>query len=235
MKRNTKNEGIKREYYNSLFTDIQAIYTRLQSWSLPVKSKATLSDSLEGIIPEANELEKMQLLMVYHQAEQQKKYTLWFIVLTILIIILTAFQFFGETYLTISPPTKKADIQLYTDVPKDRLNLSDDFIEPKFSLYLFNGGNAPCFDTVLTTHSFIQGGEMIIPERRIIPALVFNSKQESEFYLGVINPDETIKIELDPISLSQDQLEYLVSRKNPSLLKVKCVDDSSTKKIFLTK
>src|SRR3989338_301474 len=207
MKRKTEHDGVKREYYNNLFTEIKAIRKRLPNWDLPVKEQVV--DEI-NITKQASDLEKLQLLMTYHQAEQQKKYTHWFIALTIFIIFLTIAQFSVGTYLTIYPPAKKADIQLYTDVPKDVINLSDDFIEQKFSLYIFNGGNSPCFDTILTTHSFIQSGEITFPERKVIPAFVFNSKQETEFYIGVINPDETIKIELDPITLSPSELDYLV-------------------------
>jgi len=138
-------------------------------------------------------------------------------------------------YLNINPPDKKADIQLYTDAPNDMLDLNTEFVSPSFSLYIFNGGTAPCFDVVLTTHSFIQRGEMISPEKKTIPALVDPSNQKTTFYLGVINPDETIKIRLEPIDLSSDQIEYLILKLNPSTLKVECIDDSKTKKIFFKK
>jgi len=136
--------------------------------------------------------------------------------------------------ITIHPLEKKADIQLYTDELGDIINLSSKFIPPSFSLYLFNGGTAPCFDVLLTTPIFIQDGEMILPETRTIPALVYTLEQKTTFYLGVINPDETIKIILEPIDLSKDQLEY-ITLINPSILKVECVGDSSTKKIFFKK
>ena len=229
MKRKTK---IKREYYNRLSTEIQKIRKNLAHWDLPVQEY--IIGQIKKI-KQASDLEKFQILMTYHHTEQQKKYTHWFIALTIFIIILTIVQITVGAYFIINPPAKKADIQLYTDIPKDIINLSNDFIEPKFNLYLFNGGNAPCFDTVLITHSFIQRGEIILPERKIIPAVVWDSRQKTEFYLGIINPDETIKIELDPISLSSDQLDYLVLKLNPSILKLECIDDSATKKIFLIK
>ncbi len=81
-KRKTKTDGKKREYYNSLFTELQHILKRLNSWEFKVQDG--------GTIKHASDLEKLQLLMTYHQAEQQKKYTKWFIVLTIVnILILT--------------------------------------------------------------------------------------------------------------------------------------------------
>ena len=43
----------------------------------------------ESGVHQARDLEKFQILMTYHHTEQQKKYTHWFIALTIFIIILT--------------------------------------------------------------------------------------------------------------------------------------------------
>jgi len=70
--RKTTTDGVKREYMNSLFTDLQAIHKRLINWEL------------SG----ANNLEKMQLLMSFNQVEQQRKYTSWFIGLTIVNIVI---------------------------------------------------------------------------------------------------------------------------------------------------
>ena len=75
----------------------------------------------------------------------------------------------------------------------------------------------------------------LLPEKKRIPALVDSSKEETTFYLGVINPDETIKMRLEPINLSTDQIKYLTSKLNPSTLKVDCIEDSEIKEIFFKK
>lgn len=85
-KRRKDAEGVEHEYYNSLFTDLQKILKRLKSWDFSITK--------EGIKTEANELEKMNFLLMYHQIEQQKRYTSWFICLTIInivVLILTAY------------------------------------------------------------------------------------------------------------------------------------------------
>ena len=90
-KRKTRADGIKREFWNSMFTDVQAIHKRLQNWSLPVKNRVSSGSLYDSTPPEANDLEKLQLLISYYQTEQQRKYTRWFIVLTIVnIFVLVA-------------------------------------------------------------------------------------------------------------------------------------------------
>ena len=150
--------------------------------------------------------------------------------------------------IAIFPPEKKADIQIYTDEPNDTIDFGNKFIKPSIDLFIFNAGTAPCFDTWLTTHSFIQGASKIewkesvkynvkgmISEETIITAIVDSSLQKTIFYLGIITPGQTIQIRLKPIDLSTDQLDYLLSKKNPSTIKIECVEDSKTKNILLKK
>jgi hypothetical protein len=134
--------------------------------------------------------------------------------------------------LTISPLDKEADIQLYTDLSNEMINLSNEFLQLDFDFYIFNGGSAPCFDIKLTAPIFIQRAEIIFPEARIVPALVEESKQETTFFLGTINPDETIKMGLKITDLSEHEKEYIKSKLSPSNLEVECVDDLKNKKIY---
>jgi len=87
-RRVTSTDCIKREYYNSLFTELQEIHKRARNWSLPIKNRETSRSVTDITLPEANDLEKLQLLMSYNQTEQQRKYTFWFIVLTIFNIVI---------------------------------------------------------------------------------------------------------------------------------------------------
>lgn len=75
--RKTKTDGHYRELYNSLFTEIQYIGGRLENW--------VFKKSKDG--PEATTVDKMNLLLMYHQIEQQRKHTRWFIILVIATII----------------------------------------------------------------------------------------------------------------------------------------------------
>ena len=84
MKRKTKTDGIIREYYNGLFTELQEINKRLTIWDLPVNEHIVGEIKL---IKQASNLEKLKLLIMYHSADQQRRYTKWFIVLTILLIL----------------------------------------------------------------------------------------------------------------------------------------------------
>lgn len=86
-RRITSTDCIKREYYNGLFTELQEIHKRARNWSLPIKNRETSRPATDITLPEADDLEKLQLLMAYNQTEQQRKYTFWFIILTIVNII----------------------------------------------------------------------------------------------------------------------------------------------------
>ena len=86
-RRVTSTDCINREYYNSLFTELQEIHKRARNWSLPIKNRETSKSVTDITIPEASDLEKLQLLMNYNQTEQQRKYTFWFIILTVVNII----------------------------------------------------------------------------------------------------------------------------------------------------
>ncbi len=79
MKRKTRTDGVKREYYNSLFTEIQEIRERLQHWDFGSRQGYSQTQ-----LPVE---EKMQLLLSYNQIEQQRKYTTWFIILTVMNIL----------------------------------------------------------------------------------------------------------------------------------------------------
>ena len=77
---------------------------------------------------------------------------------------------------------------------------------------------------------------MIIPtETTTVTAIVYDSLQQTKFYLGIVNPGQTIQIRLKPINLSPDQLEYLTLKLNPSPLKIECIHDSKTKYINFKK
>ncbi len=78
-RRVTSTDCIKREYYNSLFTELQDIREKLQHWDFRSRQGYSQTQLLVE--------EKMQLLLSYNQIEQQRKYTLWFIVLTIFNIV----------------------------------------------------------------------------------------------------------------------------------------------------
>jgi len=77
-KRKTKTDGIKREYWNSLFSELQDIHTRLRNWDFRSGKYSNQLDSHK----------KMEMMLMYHQVLSQKRYTQWFIGLTIANIFL---------------------------------------------------------------------------------------------------------------------------------------------------
>lgn len=70
--RKTRTDGKKREYWDSLFTELQDIQGRLHNWSFP----------------NATDIEKMNLLLTYHQTLAQKNYIKGFRIFTGINVIL---------------------------------------------------------------------------------------------------------------------------------------------------
>ena len=83
--RKSKTDGGKREYYNSLFTELQHLLRRIKSWNFLVREGSHTR--------QATGLDKLRLLLTFVQIEENIKYTNWFITLTIvniIVLILTA-------------------------------------------------------------------------------------------------------------------------------------------------
>jgi len=167
------------------------------------------------------------LKVVKHLHENAGAYNL-LLAIVVAIIALYSLQ------LTINPPIKKPDIQLYTDALNDELILNTSFgYGSSFNLYIYNGGTAPCFDVKLTTHTFIDRANMVLPEKKIIPAINNYPEPTIDFYLGIIKPDDTFKIGLSTKDLTLSQLKKLLKNTNPTKLFVECSEDSETKTLFL--
>jgi len=63
------------EYHNSCFTDLQHIFKRVHSWQFKEGDN------------EISPVKKLEMLLTYESIIHHKKYTRWFILLTILNII----------------------------------------------------------------------------------------------------------------------------------------------------
>ncbi len=87
-----KTDNYKREYWNSLFTEIQYIRKRLHSWDYPVDAEGK---------KQADDNQKMNILLIYHQILSQKNYTNWFIGLMITNIFLVLTGIILTIYLRI--------------------------------------------------------------------------------------------------------------------------------------
>jgi len=85
-KRKTLVDGEVRLYDNSLFTDLQDIMKRIHTYNLEINEK-------DGKI-NVNDSEKMNFLLMYHQADQQRRNSTWFIILTIVNILVLITSFF---------------------------------------------------------------------------------------------------------------------------------------------
>jgi hypothetical protein len=125
---------------------------------------------------------------------------------------------------------KNADIQIYTSEKDDLIDIHNGLFDSDFDLYIFNSGTAPCFDVRLTMPPFIDRSEIVFPEKKLVQFMSYNDY--ATVYLGVINPDETLKINFEIDDLDEYEIKYILQEMNPYTIKLECVNDYKEKKVW---